>query len=85
VKTESFVKRPDSLSRFFGKSQQKTPPIGSKWHFPAVNAGMRPDRKNPPVFPSRSIPGSAKHSQFTRFLPPGQFFAPAAGALGSLF
>lgn len=60
VKTESFVKRTDSLSRFFGKSQQKSPPNGSKWHFPAVKAGMRPDRKNPPVFPSCTIPNTAK-------------------------
>jgi hypothetical protein len=60
VKTESFVKRTDSLSRFFGKSQQKSPPNGSKWHFPAVKAGMRPDRKNPPVFPFCTIPNTAK-------------------------
>ncbi len=67
VKTESFVKRTDSLSRFFGKSQQKSPPNGSKWHFPAVNAGMTTDRKNPPVLPSRTILNTAKNAFFAVF------------------
>ncbi|MFN9295877.1 MAG: hypothetical protein ACK6EB_48025, partial [Planctomyces sp.] len=67
MKTESFVKRPDSLSRIFGKSQQKTPPFGSKLHFPAVNAGMTTDRKNPPVLPSSTIPNTAKCTVSTGF------------------